>query len=933
MRIPRSSRRLLRSTLTAALTLITFASTGAAQAPAGYYDSVDATNTSSLRSTLHDVIDDHTRFPYTSSATDTWDILELADEDPTNPSNILDVYRNASYAKVGGGSGPYNREHVWAKSYGFPNDGSSNYPYTDCHHLFLCDSGYNSSRSNKPFRFCDAACSEKTTDVNFGQGGGAGVYPGNSNWTSGSFTAGTWEVWQARRGDIARAMFYMDIRYEGGVHGVTGFSEPDLVLTDVESLIASSNTGSNEGVAYMGMLSVLLQWHIADPVDDLERWRNDVIYNHQGNRNPFIDHPEWVDCLFSGTCGGGGATAPAAPTGLAAATGDGNVSLSWNANTESDLAGYDLYRATTSGGPYALLNTGLLTMASYNDATALNGTTYYYVVTAVNTSSLTSAQSAEVSATPSAGGGGGGAPWINEFHYDNSGGDTGEFVEVAGPTGTDLGGWTLVGYNGNGGGAYKTVGLAGVLPDQGGCVGTLAFAFSGLQNGAPDGVALVDGAGMVVEFISYEGALTASDGPASGMLSNNIGVSETSSTAVGHSLQRGGNGAAAADFFWQSAQSDTPGLVNAGQTFSGGCGGGGGPTPPAAPAGLTATAGDKAVSLSWSANLEADLAGYRVHRSTTPGGPYTEISAALVTVTSFQDAAVSNGTTYHYVVTAVNTSSQESVTSAEVSATPLDLTPPAAPVGLTATAGDAEVALDWADSSEGDLAGYRVYQASAPGGPFTLLTPGSLLNSLYTDAGLVNGSTYFYVVTAVDAAGNESAFSVEVSATPAAPGGGGGTPWINEFHYDDKGRDSNEFVELAGPAGFDLTGWQVLAYNGNNGKVYKTTTWSGTIPNQQNGFGTSSRNITGLQNGSPDGLALVDPSGTVVQFLSYEGSLTAINGAAAGMVSTDIGVFESSSTPNGSSLQLGGSGSGYSDFSWQTAQSHTKGLVNNGQSF
>jgi hypothetical protein len=85
-----------------------------------------------LRSTLHEVVDDQVRFPYTSSNKDTWDILELADENPEDPGNILDVYKNASYPKQGGGTGAYNREHTWPNSYGFPDNGSSNYAYTDC---------------------------------------------------------------------------------------------------------------------------------------------------------------------------------------------------------------------------------------------------------------------------------------------------------------------------------------------------------------------------------------------------------------------------------------------------------------------------------------------------------------------------------------------------------------------------------------------------------------------------------------------------------------------------------------------------------------------------------------------------------------------------------------------------------------------------------
>ncbi|MCQ6513241.1 hypothetical protein NPN18_26095, partial [Vibrio parahaemolyticus] len=82
---------------------------------------VNTTSASALRSSLHAIIDDHTRFPYTASTTDTWDILDRADQDPLNSGRILDVYKNAVYTKAGGGNNFYNREHSWPKSLGFPN--------------------------------------------------------------------------------------------------------------------------------------------------------------------------------------------------------------------------------------------------------------------------------------------------------------------------------------------------------------------------------------------------------------------------------------------------------------------------------------------------------------------------------------------------------------------------------------------------------------------------------------------------------------------------------------------------------------------------------------------------------------------------------------------------------------------------------------------
>lgn len=268
-----------------------------------YWNGVTMTNSAQLRTDIHQRIDDHQRHNYSSSLTDTWDILEAADEDPQNPSNIVALYLNESYAKFGGGTGPYNREHTWPQSMGFPDEGITNSPRTDCHHLFLDDVDTNADRGSRPFGTCASGCTEMPTVATNGHGGQGGGYPGDSNWYGGTDGAtGTMEVWLHRRGDVARAQLYMDVRYEGGNHGATTFAEPDLVLTDSTSLIASTQTGNNESLAYMGRLTTLLAWHNQDPVDDDERRRNDVVWKYQGNRNPFVDHPEWVACVWGGSC-------------------------------------------------------------------------------------------------------------------------------------------------------------------------------------------------------------------------------------------------------------------------------------------------------------------------------------------------------------------------------------------------------------------------------------------------------------------------------------------------------------------------------------------------------------------------------------------------------------------------------------------------------
>ncbi|HEV7232959.1 MAG TPA: Calx-beta domain-containing protein, partial [Sphingorhabdus sp.] len=157
--------------------------------------------------------------------------------------------------------------------------------------------------------------------------------------------------------------------------------------------------------------------------------------------------------------------------------------------------------------------------------------------------------------------------------------------------------------------------------------------------------------------------------------------------------------------------------------------------------------------------------------------------------------------------------------------------------------------------------------------------------------------------------------------------------FINEIHYDNASTDVGEAIEVAGLAGTDLTGWTLVLYNGNGGANYATIALGGTITDQNNGFGTISASAAGIQNGAPDGIALVDPFGRVVQFLSYEGVMTATAGPANGLTSLDIGVSEEPAPAAGLSLQLVGTGSSYADFTWVAAADDNFGAVNTGQNF
>jgi DNA/RNA endonuclease G (NUC1) len=315
---------------------------------------------------------------------------------------------------------------------------------------------------------------------------------------------------------------------------------------------------------------------------------------------------------------------------------------------------------------------------------------------------------------------------FSEIHYDNTGTDAGEAIEISGPAGTDLSGWQVVLYNGAGGASYNTTTLAATIPatcDTRGVV-VITYAVNGIQNGSPDGMALVNGAGAVVEFLSYEGTFAATNGPALGLTAIDIGVSEAGTEPLGQSLQRHG------DDTWTGPVAGTFGACNDNDV----------PPPPPPP-------------------------------PPPPGVP---------------------------------------------------------PVRLS------------------------------------------------------------------------------------------------EIHYDNAGTDAGEAIEVEGPAGTDLTGWSVVLYNGNGGVVYDTKPVTGVIADQCSGRGVVVVNypVNGIQNGSPDGLALVNGSGALIEFVSYEGTFVASDGAAVGLTATDIGVLENGNEAAGQSLQRDETGT------WHTPATASFGSCN-----
>ncbi|MCB2207408.1 MAG: endonuclease [Bacteroidetes bacterium] len=247
------------STIVLLLSFIALFQFASAQIPPGYYDDAAGLTGIELKDALHDIIKNHDEPSYD----DLRDfILKASDEDPDNPNNVILLYSGISRPKsmFGGNSGDWNREHVWAKSHGdFGNNPPSG---TDAHHIRPTDVQINSIRGNLDF-----------------DNGGDPVSGAPGCYKDGD----SFEPRDAVKGDVARMVFYMDVRYEGDN------GELDLTVVDAVNTAPAPE---------LGKLSVLLEWHQQDPPDDFERNRNNVVYSYQENRNPFIDHPEFVEEIW-----------------------------------------------------------------------------------------------------------------------------------------------------------------------------------------------------------------------------------------------------------------------------------------------------------------------------------------------------------------------------------------------------------------------------------------------------------------------------------------------------------------------------------------------------------------------------------------------------------------------------------------------------------
>ncbi|HEY5835052.1 endonuclease I family protein [Streptomyces sp.] len=245
------------------LTLPTVAATPASATTTAYdstyYKNAIGKTGTSLKSSLHTIISSQSKISYDA----VWNALKVTDQDPNNSGNVILLYSGTSRSKAlsGGDVGDWNREHVWAQSHG--GFGTSAGPGTDLHHLRPADVQVNSIRGNKDF-----------------DNGGSAVSGAPGSYTD----SNSFEPRNADKGDVARMILYMAVRYEG-----------DDAWADLEP----NDSVSNGSVPYHGRLSILKQWNEQDPPSAFEEARNQIIYDiYQKNRNPFIDHPEWVEAIW-----------------------------------------------------------------------------------------------------------------------------------------------------------------------------------------------------------------------------------------------------------------------------------------------------------------------------------------------------------------------------------------------------------------------------------------------------------------------------------------------------------------------------------------------------------------------------------------------------------------------------------------------------------
>ncbi len=473
---------------------------------------------------------------------------------------------------------------------------------------------------------------------------------------------------------------------------------------------------------------------------------------------------------------------PPAPTGLTATAGNTQVSLSWTAS--SGAVSYNVYRGTSSRGEGTNAVATGITATPYTDSSLTNGTPYYYTVAAVS-SSGTSPQSNEASATPQAGvplapigltatagnaqvslswTASSGATSYNVYRGTAAGGEaaaafatgitTTSYTDTSAANGTTYY-YKVAAVNGSGNSPQSNEAYA--TPQSG---ATASFMISRNGGAFTQSVTANVGDTITYQWSSSDGASYAfydTIGPNGSDGCGNTTGPTTFTPAAGGTSGLNTLVSCQAGYTYTMTYTVTPASGTAATaTISISVG----QAAPAAPTGLTAAVGNSQVTLNWAASSGAT--SYNVYRGTAAGGEGTSPIATGITLTSYTDTSLTTSGTYYYKVAAVGSSRGVSALSNEAYAT-VQVSTPAAPTGLTAVGYNASVALSWYPST--GATSYNVYRGTASGTE-TLLVSG-VTTYIYTDNTVSNGTTYWYQVAAVNAAGT-SGRSTEYAATPEA---------------------------------------------------------------------------------------------------------------------------------------------------------------------
>ncbi|WP_082422457.1 endonuclease [Aquimarina longa] len=611
------------------LLLLMISYIGYSQIPSYYNDvNINASGSVLKNELASKVTNTHTTFlSYTPGV---WNALKQTDVSPSNPSKVILVYgysdtdgnsttdRTRSINANGGGSTDWNREHVYPKSLGSPNLGTSG-PGADAHHLRPADVKRNSSRGNRKFA--------------------------NGSGNSGATSQGYWYPGDEWKGDVARMMMYMYIRYG------------NRCLPKNVGVGARATSDNN-------MLQLFLEWNAEDPVSQLELQRNPILENVQGNRNPFIDNPAFATKIWGGpqaedrfgNTGGTDTQAPTVPANISASgTTKTTTVLSWSASTDNiSVTGYNIYK---NG---AFLSTS--TSTNYTVTGLTGNTAYSFFVKAKDAAGNISAKSTTITVTTKEGSTGGNNATALFFSEYVEGSSHNKALEIANYTGQsiNLSGYTIKKQS-NGSGAWSgAVNLSGVLATNDVFIAANSSASSTIKNKAD----LISGS-SVLQFNGNDPVGLFKNGELIDIIGNFSGGSSNFGKNV--TLRRKSNVSSPSPTYkvseWDSYAKNTFDDLGT-HTFAGGNGDTGTDTEsPSTPDNLVVSNITKnSVQLSWDPSTDnIDVKGYTIYKDNS--------ILTTTTATSYTISSLTSGTTYRFKVQAYDAAENTSLVSNSISAT------------------------------------------------------------------------------------------------------------------------------------------------------------------------------------------------------------------------------------------------------------------------